>query len=88
VEYEGETLIASCKNPFYDAARVLLDRGITGGLVMHWHDAPYSSMSGDIEGAAKVTVRESERQGPKVVPWKAHPRCSLASTDGETEGGR
>lgn len=68
VELDGEILIEGTHIPFYDGARALAAKGLTGDFEMCDHVRPYARMRGAIEQAAKLTVSEGERR-PTVVKW-------------------
>lgn len=68
VEHDGEVLIASTPVPFFDGARALAAKGMTGPMEMWDRERPYPRMRGIIEGAAKLTVSEGEKR-PAIVKW-------------------
>ncbi len=70
VSYDGAVLIESSRDPEFDACRALLARGTSGKLEVWWKGASYPSMILDIEGAAKLTVAESDKEGPRLVRWR------------------
>jgi hypothetical protein len=61
---------ADSRVPECDLARVLLARGITGRLTLldAVTNAPRTII--DIEGAAKLSVRENSREEPRFIKWK------------------
>ena len=69
---DGE-LLGSSRTPFYDGARALLYRGITGRFEM-W--GPMADgiigcgMVGDIETCAGLMVSEEDRDGLRAKPWR------------------
>jgi hypothetical protein len=69
---DGPRLLNSTKLPFLDGARALLNLGHTGALEMWDYERPYPRMRGDIEKAAKLTVREDDRRFG-FEPWKPSP---------------
>src|SRR5688572_7943383 len=69
---DGEHLGTS-RTPFYDGARLLLYRGITGRFEMWDAVHPYPRMVGDVETCAGLTVEESSSRGPRVRRWDAFP---------------
>ena len=68
-DQDGE-LLGSSRTPFYDGARALLYRGITGRFEMWDTVRPYPRMVGDIERCAGLTVSEEGRDGLRVKPWR------------------
>jgi hypothetical protein len=74
VELEGETLVSSSRVPECDAARVLLAMGITGALTMLDGKTGKPRTIIDIEKAAKLTVLENERSGPRFISWRPRPQ--------------
>lgn len=69
VEYDGEELIPSTAVPFFDGARALAAKGITGDFEMWDRVLPYPRMRGVVEKAAQLTVVEGERL-PKIRKWE------------------
>jgi len=64
-------LVARSRTPALDVARIYADRGVEGCLEV-WHvGAEAPCMFLDITTAAKLSVIDSERQGPRFAPWKA-----------------
>lgn len=68
VELDGEVLIEGTHIPFYDGARALAAKGLTGDFEMWDHVRPYARMRGVIEQAAMLTVSEGEDR-PRVRKW-------------------
>ena len=69
---DGEHLGTS-RTPFYDGARLLLFRGITGRFEMGDAELPYPRMVGDVERCAGLTVEEPDERGLQVRRWKPFP---------------
>ena len=84
VEHAGIELIASTREPFFDACRALAALGITG-MVEMWHaGAAFPSMRGDITRCATLTVLESAKSGPRLGRWQpfdAQRRAGMAIAD-------
>jgi len=59
-----------------DAARVLLSRGITGKITMEDAKTGKPRNIVNIEKAAKVTVSETRKHGPRFVTWTPNPWAS------------
>ena len=66
VTFDGEVIVTRSRVPECDAARVLLDRGVTGSLAILDADTGKHRTTVNIEAAAKLTVSESRRQSRKV----------------------
>lgn len=71
--FDGETIVANSKDPECEAARVLLDKGINGKITMVDATTKMPRTIIDIEGAAKLTVQENRRDGPRFVRWRPNP---------------
>ena len=70
VTYAGSILIESSRVPALDACRALLALGITGKLEMWRQDKAWPDMQLEIEGGAKLTVIETEKEGPRFGWWQ------------------
>jgi hypothetical protein len=68
--YNGEIICVS-HQPFFDGARVLRDRGLTGQLEMWDHERPFPRMRSTIEKAAQLTVVEGRNTEIRIAKWKA-----------------
>ena len=68
--HNGVTLIESTKNPEFDSARALLARGIVGQVEVWRHGASFPAMRLDIEKAAKLTIEDGDRSGPRFTRWQ------------------
>lgn len=72
---DGEIIVQHTPTPFFDAARVLLSKRVTGTLEMWDGERSYPRMRGDIAKMAKLTVIETDTVGPTIarhVPFPAH----------------
>ena len=69
VHYDGNVLIADTRNPEFDACRRLLSLGITGMLETWRPDQPDPSMRMDIAKAAKLSMIDNGRDGPRFAKW-------------------
>jgi hypothetical protein len=76
VEYDGEIVVVGSRNLECDLARVLLAKGITGKVTMLDASTGVPRTTVDIERAAKVTVEENSRFGPRFVKWKPYPEMA------------
>ena len=68
-DQDGE-LLGWSRTPFYDGARALLYRGITGRFEMWDTFRPCPRMVGEIERCAGLTVSEEDRDGLRIKPWR------------------
>jgi hypothetical protein len=78
---DGQILCVSAQ-PMLDSARVLLDRGAGSAdsiAKVHAANPDIITMSAPIGIAARYTVQENERVGPRFVRWKAFPRGAVPS---------
>jgi hypothetical protein len=71
VTHNRVTLVEGTKNPEFDSARALLGRGIVGQVEVWRHGANCPAMRFDVEKAAKLTIEESDRSGPRFTRWQA-----------------
>jgi hypothetical protein len=73
VEFDGQIVVTNSKDAECDLARVLLARGIKGMVTV------FDAITGkprtivNIEKAAKLTVLETRRRGPRFIKWKPNP---------------
>jgi hypothetical protein len=75
VAYCGETLIESAREPVYSSCRVLVARGLTGCLEV-WFGKPYPiGIVRDIAKGAKLTIVETETEGPRLARYRPHPHA-------------
>jgi hypothetical protein len=72
----GELVVASSKQPFLDAARVLIERGCDSNstLIMRHAGSDANLLIAKICIAARLAVQETEARGPELVRWKAFSR--------------
>jgi hypothetical protein len=70
VEFDGELVVTNSAEPACAMARVLLARGITGNILMIDGKAGRPRYTVNIEKAARLTDRETAREGPRFVRWK------------------
>lgn len=73
VEYNGEVICQSSLTPLLEAARTLAQRGLGGDLEMWDRVRPYPRMRSTVEAAAKLSVAEGNRLGPrfkKFAPYE------------------
>ena len=66
---DGKVLLASL-NPEFAACRLLASEGVTGKARFWREGRTEHDIEFDIERAAKFTVRENERTGPRFVKFK------------------
>jgi len=68
--HAGEVLLEGCRCPLFEACRALLAKGITGGRVELWRSGEASwALAVDITVGAKLTVVETETEGPRLGKW-------------------
>ena len=86
--YLGDRLLTTSKQPFLDAARVLLAEGVdpTTWLSMRHFGSETISLKGTVRAAAKLTVRESSKVGPVLVKWEPFSRDSVEPLVRSDEG--
>jgi hypothetical protein len=70
VSYLGSIIIESSRNPEFDACRALLALGITGTLQVWRPGRTKADMRLDVERGAKLTIRETDEHGPRLVRWE------------------
>lgn len=72
--HNGELILEGVKEPFLDAARVLLARGFDPKaryVMRRSPDGPDALLS-TLGTAAKLAVRENDHVGPIFCPWKPY----------------
>jgi hypothetical protein len=68
--HAGEVLLEGCRCPLFVACRALLAKGITGGRVELWRSGKaFWDLAVDITVGAKLTVVETETEGPRLGKW-------------------
>jgi hypothetical protein len=70
VLYGGLILCQRARDPEHEAARKLVELGITGRMETFFGGKP--SMVIDIEAAAALCVIECATEGPRIGRWKAY----------------
>jgi len=68
---DGSPLLSSSRQPFLDGARELLKRGIDPAtrIVLRRVGSSVDSLRSTVGAAAKLTVQENDRRGPRFGPW-------------------
>ena len=68
---DGEVLVTSALEPVFTACRVLKSKGMTGPVCFYrvGRDTPDFVVQ-DLELASGLTVRENEKQGPRIVKYR------------------
>lgn len=74
VKLGDETIIESTHEPFYNGARVLASRGITGEMAM-WASGK-ERMTGNIPPCAEISVQDGER-GLVLVKYRGFDTSGL-----------
>lgn len=70
VSFNGETIITNTRDPAFSACRRLVTFGHRGRMEMWDNKRPYPRLViHDIEKAARLTVSETERHGPRIVRY-------------------
>ena len=69
VEFDGELLVERSSDPACDLARALKERGVTSHVKVI-DERGVHRYTVNIERAAQLTVRETEREGPRFAQWK------------------
>lgn len=72
VYHDGEVLLKSCRDPLHDAARALVDKGVTGRLQMKHVGSPMIEMEGLIAVLATLTVVEGQSTSARLGKWAPH----------------
>lgn len=69
VWHNSEVLLESVRDPLTNAARALIDKGVTGRLQMRRRGRPQIDAQGLIAVLATQTVSESQKSGPRFTKW-------------------
>lgn len=89
VSFNGETIITKTHDPAFSACRHFVALGYRGRLEMWDNERPYPRLVvHDIEKAARLTVSETERHGPRIVrydPMSDEQRKVLRMADKQSE---
>jgi hypothetical protein len=67
---DDAVLIESTWNPEYEAARALLAKGVTGQCEVWRAGKGHPASVMDIERAARLTVIETRKDGPRLAKWR------------------
>ena len=78
VTLDGRQLCISSQ-PLLDGARVLINEGVDPAtpIATRHAGADFDAMTSTVGAAAKWTVEEGERVGPRFACWKAFPRSDV-----------
>src|SRR5262245_15334886 len=79
VHYAGAVLVESSRNPEFDGARALAAKGITGRVEVWRRGGTSPAMAFDIEKAARLTVKEGDKDGLRFARWQPHPEPAGAN---------
>jgi hypothetical protein len=88
---KGEVVVKSTRQPFYDGARALLDRGFDPDTVIcaRWHGSPITAMQTTVGEAAKWSVSDSDSRGLRRQRWMpyedAHSRGAVEASAADDE---
>lgn len=69
VYYDGAVLIKSCRDPEFEAARLLVSQGHTGTLETRINGSSIMSFSMDLEKAATLTTATPDKGPLKIKKW-------------------
>lgn len=64
-----ELLVKSSKAPIFDAARALVEKGVTGRVQQRRKGRTQIDMEGLIAVLATKTILETEKAGPKIIKF-------------------
>jgi len=73
VMHLGKTLVASTRDPEFEACRAMLAKGFKGTLVSYGPGSSVPSVSVDIERGARLAAIENDKDGPKIGRYRRHP---------------
>ena len=73
VEFDGQLVVTNSKDAECDLARVLLSRSINGVVTVFDAITGKPRTSVNIEKAARFTVLETRRRGPRFIKWRPNP---------------
>ena len=73
VTYKNEVLLESSRDPEHDAARALINNGITGTQETWRQGATFATTRLDIEDAARWRIIEGSSRGLRRVRWNPFP---------------
>ena len=77
----GEIIVDAVKDPEFEAARVLVARGVTGTMETYTGDRDFPSFRMDVEKAAKLMTVENRTDGPRLAKWRPNPMGRKATAD-------
>ena len=86
VIFRGKLLVEHSRDPECDAARALVDKGITGKLTMLDGKTGKPRTIIDIERAAKLCAEEGP-YGPRLVKWRGTVVDGPCTTETDEPGG-
>lgn len=72
VECEGEVLIKSARDPFSEAARALVEKGVTGRIQSRWKGSSVIALEGLIAVIATKSCSESQSSSPRIGKYAPH----------------
>jgi len=81
VEFDGQIVVTNSKDAECDLARVLLARGIKGVVTVLDAITGKPRTFVNTEKAAKLTVLETRRHGPRFIKWKPNPFAASTEED-------
>jgi hypothetical protein len=85
VEFNGEVIVKSSRNPEFDLARALLAPGLAGSVTLvDANTLRPRIVIKDIAKAAKFTVRENRSSGPELAKWVPMSETTLKRVNGRS----
>ena len=74
VTIDGRVLVEDTSEPLFAGARALQAEGVAAAerLCTRHAGSPHVSLTSTVGVAAKLTVREDRRRGPKIVPYEPY----------------
>lgn len=88
VECDGRLICGRSDQPLLDGARVLQVEGVSPGALVSMRHAgsEHRSLTSTVGAAAKLTVKETPKEGPYLAPYRPYPLTVEPPSD--FEGGQ
>ena len=79
-DHAGRLLVEGTPQPLLDSCRVLLGEGVDGNahVIMRHADSNTDALKTKAGIGAKLSVRETDTDGPRFVRWKPFPSRAVA----------
>lgn len=81
----GEVLVSGARDPEFEAARILRDRGETGIMETRWVGSEVVSFRMSIETAAGLTIGDPARGSMSIAKWVPFDRSVFSKAAAEAE---